>query len=113
MGVRCSQRIVRAICKRVAAGETVVGTVFAILRGYGLDGDDLVDAARALRSALHGFVVLESGGDKPEARTQALYAGTMTLGGPGNDARPLNDYLAASRVRCFGGSGITQPSSQP
>ena len=46
----------------VAAGEKVVGTVFAILRGYGLDGDDLVDAARALRSALHGFVVLESGG---------------------------------------------------
>ena len=46
----------------VVAGEKVVGTVFAILRGYGLDGDDLVDAARALRSALHGFVVLESGG---------------------------------------------------
>jgi len=46
----------------VAAGEKMVGTVFAILRGYGLDGDDLVDAARALRSALHGFVVLESGG---------------------------------------------------
>lgn len=46
----------------VAAGERLVGTVFAILRGYGLDGDDLVDAARALRSALHGFVVLENEG---------------------------------------------------
>jgi hypothetical protein len=46
----------------VAAGDKVVGTVFAILRGYGLDGDDLVDAARALRSALHGFVVIEAGG---------------------------------------------------
>jgi AcrR family transcriptional regulator len=46
----------------VAAGEKVVGAVFAILRGYGLDGDDLVDAARALRSALHGFVVIEAGG---------------------------------------------------
>jgi AcrR family transcriptional regulator len=46
----------------LAAGERVVGTVFAILRGYGLDGDDLVDAARALRSALHGFVMLEIGG---------------------------------------------------
>jgi AcrR family transcriptional regulator len=46
----------------VAAGERLVGAVFAILRGYGLDGDDLVDAARALRSALHGFVTLESAG---------------------------------------------------
>jgi AcrR family transcriptional regulator len=46
----------------VAAGERVVGTVFAILRGYGLDGDDLVDATRALRSAVHGFVMLENGG---------------------------------------------------
>jgi AcrR family transcriptional regulator len=46
----------------VAAGERLVGTVFAILRGYGLDGDDLVDATRALRSSLHGFVVLENEG---------------------------------------------------
>jgi len=46
----------------VAAGERGVGTLFAVLRGYGLDGDDAVDATRALRSALHGFVVLESGG---------------------------------------------------
>ena len=29
----------------------------------------------------------------------------MTLGGPGNDPRPLNEYLVSSRVRCFGGSG--------
>jgi AcrR family transcriptional regulator len=46
----------------LAAGEKVVGAVYAVLRGYGLDGDDLVDAARALRSALHGFVMLELGG---------------------------------------------------
>jgi len=46
----------------VAAGERLVDTVFAILRGYGLLGDDLVDAARTLRSALHGFVMLETGG---------------------------------------------------
>jgi AcrR family transcriptional regulator len=46
----------------LAAGEKVVGAVFAILRGYGLDGDALVDATRAVRSALHGFVVLENEG---------------------------------------------------
>jgi AcrR family transcriptional regulator len=46
----------------LAAGERLVETVFAILRGYGLDGDDLVDAARAVRSALHGFVTLENAG---------------------------------------------------
>jgi hypothetical protein len=40
----------------------VVGAVFAILRGYGLADDDLVDAARALRSALHGFVTLDNSG---------------------------------------------------
>jgi AcrR family transcriptional regulator len=48
--------------EHVAAGDRVVGAAFAILRGYGLDGDDLVDATRAIRSALHGFVVLENAG---------------------------------------------------
>ncbi len=33
-----------------------------MLDGYGLAGDDLVDATRVLRSALHGFVSLESAG---------------------------------------------------
>lgn len=46
----------------VSAGERVVGTIYAVLLGYGLTGDDAVDAARALRSALHGFVVLEHAG---------------------------------------------------
>ena len=46
----------------VAAGERVVGTIYAVLRGYGLEGDDAIDATRVLRSALHGFVVLENGG---------------------------------------------------
>jgi hypothetical protein len=33
-----------------------------VLRGYGLDGDDLIDATRAVRSAVHGFVALEIAG---------------------------------------------------
>jgi hypothetical protein len=36
--------------------------LLAILRGYGLEGDDAIHAARAVRSALHGFVALEAGG---------------------------------------------------
>ncbi len=37
-----------------------VEPVVAILRGYDLDGEDAIHAARTLRSALHGFVSLES-----------------------------------------------------
>nr|WP_231126933.1 TetR-like C-terminal domain-containing protein [Motilibacter aurantiacus] len=46
----------------VAAGERAVGTLYAALRGYGLEGEDAVDATRSLRSALHGFVALEAAG---------------------------------------------------
>jgi AcrR family transcriptional regulator len=46
----------------VAAGEKAVGVSYAVLRGYGLDGDDLIDATRAVRSAVHGFVALEIAG---------------------------------------------------
>jgi|KBSSwiStaDraftv2_1062776.scaffolds.fasta_scaffold903340_2 AcrR family transcriptional regulator len=46
--------------RTAAAGA--VDVVLAILRGYGLEGDDAIHAARAVRSALHGFVTLETGG---------------------------------------------------
>jgi AcrR family transcriptional regulator len=45
-----------------AAGARAVDALLAVLRGYGLDGDDAIHAARAVRSALHGFVALEAGG---------------------------------------------------
>ncbi|MCG5468817.1 WHG domain-containing protein [Micromonospora sp. LAH09] len=48
--------------EHVEAGERAVGAIVAVLRGYGLTADDAVDAARALRSALHGFVALEAAG---------------------------------------------------
>jgi hypothetical protein len=32
----------------------------AVMAGYGLTGDDAIDAIRAFRSALHGFVSLEA-----------------------------------------------------
>jgi len=45
-----------------AAATGAVDVVLAILRGYGLEGDDAIHAARGVRSALHGFVALEAGG---------------------------------------------------
>ena len=46
--------------EHVLAGERAVGTIYAVLHGYGLSGEDAVDATRAVRSALHGFVSLEN-----------------------------------------------------
>jgi hypothetical protein len=36
--------------------------VSATLRGYDIADDQLIDATRALRAALHGFCALENGG---------------------------------------------------
>ena len=46
----------------LAASDRVVRTVLDVLAGYGLVGDDAIDAARMLRSSLHGFSVLEAAG---------------------------------------------------
>ena len=45
-----------------ATAGAAVEVLLAILRGYGLEGDDAIHAARGVRSALHGFVALEAGG---------------------------------------------------
>jgi AcrR family transcriptional regulator len=45
-----------------AAAESVLRVVLAVLAGYGVTGEDSIDAARALRSALHGFLTLETAG---------------------------------------------------
>jgi AcrR family transcriptional regulator len=42
-----------------AAGR-VVAVVLAVLAGYGLEGEQALHATRAIRSALHGFVLLET-----------------------------------------------------
>jgi AcrR family transcriptional regulator len=44
------------------ASLSVVQICADVLAGYSLSGDDAIDAIRALRSALHGFVTLEMGG---------------------------------------------------
>lgn len=46
----------------LAAAADVLATVNGVLEGYGLRGAALVDAARTVRSALHGFVTLEAAG---------------------------------------------------
>jgi AcrR family transcriptional regulator len=54
--------------QRVAGGNAVaseaarrtVGVVLAVLHGYGLEGDEALHATRAIRSALHGFALLEA-----------------------------------------------------
>jgi AcrR family transcriptional regulator len=45
-----------------AAASEVVAVMVAVLNGYGLEGEDSIHAVRAIRSALHGFVVLEREG---------------------------------------------------
>ncbi len=45
-----------------AASSTVVQICADVLTAYDLRGDDAIDAIRAFRSMLHGFVALESGG---------------------------------------------------
>jgi AcrR family transcriptional regulator len=44
-----------------AAAAQLVDTLIAVLRGYGLEGDEAVHAARIVRAALHGFALLENG----------------------------------------------------
>ena len=44
------------------AAKQVVDIVLAVLRGYGIEGDDALHATRAVRSALHGFVAVEAAG---------------------------------------------------
>jgi AcrR family transcriptional regulator len=45
-----------------AAAEGVAEVVFAVMRGYGLEGEDAVHGVRAVRAALHGFITLEEQG---------------------------------------------------
>lgn len=44
------------------ASRAVVDVVADVMAGFELHEDDAIDAIRALRSALHGFVSLETGG---------------------------------------------------
>jgi AcrR family transcriptional regulator len=45
-----------------AAATDVIDVMFAVLRGWSIEGDDAVHAIRGIRSAIHGFVTLETEG---------------------------------------------------
>lgn len=45
-----------------AAAQEVLDVAFALVRSYGLEGDDAVHAIRILRAALHGFVTQHAAG---------------------------------------------------
>ena len=45
-----------------AACAAAVGLIANVLKGYRIEGDDMIDAVRMLRAALHGFVALEAAG---------------------------------------------------
>jgi AcrR family transcriptional regulator len=44
------------------AADRLLGILFAVLRSYGLRDSEAIHAARALRSAVHGFTSLEAAG---------------------------------------------------
>ncbi|MEU3495098.1 TetR-like C-terminal domain-containing protein [Kitasatospora cineracea] len=45
-----------------AAAERMVGVLFAVLRGYDLEGSEAVHAVRTLRAAAHGYASLTTAG---------------------------------------------------
>jgi AcrR family transcriptional regulator len=51
------------------ASQRAIEALIAMLDGYGIHGDDAVDAMRAIRSTLHGFVELDSRGTLELPRT--------------------------------------------
>jgi AcrR family transcriptional regulator len=51
-----------AEARYIAAAGTILEVTAAALEPFGLEGDDLVDSVRALRSLVHGFVSMEVGG---------------------------------------------------
>ena len=81
----------------VQAAGAALRVVNATLEGYGLRGDDAIDAARAVRAALHGFASLEGAGgfglpqDVDRSFDRLVTAMDSALGAwPGSDsARPV------------------------
>jgi AcrR family transcriptional regulator len=48
--------------EHMAAAEAAAAVLFAVLDGYQLGPDDIIDAIRILRADLHGFTTLEAAG---------------------------------------------------
>lgn len=52
-----------------AATQSLIAVIASALRAYRLEGDDLTDAIRLIRSTLHGFVALEQSEGFKQARS--------------------------------------------
>ena len=70
--------------------EFIVGTVLAVLRGYGIEGEAALRALAGLWASIHGFVVLEARGAlqglaDPDGTFERLVA-TFALGFGSTDA---------------------------
>lgn len=48
--------------EHAAAATAALGLLAAVLKGYRIEGADMIDAVRMLRAALHGFVAMEAAG---------------------------------------------------
>ncbi len=79
-----------------AASQAAVQVALAALAGYRLEDDDAIDAVRALRATLHGFITLEQAGgfglpvdvDRSFVRLVSGLAETLRSWGPGAEDSP-------------------------
>ena len=73
----------------MAAATAVLQIVLSVLAGFGLEGEDAIDAVRGLRALLHGFVAIEAAGgfklpqdlDRSYRRLVQTYADTLSTWG--------------------------------
>lgn len=67
--------------ENLAASSAAVDLVADVLGGFGLTGDDAVDAIRALRATMHGFITLEHAGGfgLPADRTHSYLRAVTAL----------------------------------
>lgn len=70
--------------EHAAASDAALAVLVAVLRGYGVQDGDLVDALRVVRAALHGFAAVETAGGFGRPRdvdaTYARYVRTLDAG---------------------------------
>ena len=66
--------------EHTAAAAEVLNLASAVLDGYQISGDDLIDAIRFLRAALHGYVALEAAGGTKMPRDNDLSYRRMVSG---------------------------------
>jgi choline dehydrogenase-like flavoprotein len=83
------------------AGSELVADLVVI--GAGVAG---LAIAREWAGAGRTVALIESGGRDFDAAVQDLYKGEGVIGGPDNPDRPFSDYVAQSRRRQLGGSGL-------